>query len=98
MRLPPALPLPEGGAREKVSGFPRLRAKLQRHPPETYLWLHADDALQYFSMLLCFLADKPHLIKNIILTQANTYGICAVAMYFEGLRRHVFIDDYILCY
>lgn len=49
-------------------------------------------------MLLCFLADKPHLLKNIILTQPNTYGIHAVGMYVHGVRRHVFIDDNILCH
>lgn len=49
-------------------------------------------------MLLCFLADKPHLVKDIILTEPNTYGIHAVGMYVHGVKRHIFIDDYTLCY
>jgi hypothetical protein len=60
--------------------------------------LYADDALQYFSMFLCFLADKPQLIKRIILTEPNTYGIHAVSMYVQGVKKHIYIDDNTLCY
>ena len=60
--------------------------------------MYLDDALQYFSVFLCFLADHSSLIKEIILTEANTYGICVVNMYIQGVRTPIFIDDYILCH
>lgn len=53
--------------------------------------------MQYFGVFLCFLADKPALIKKIINTNENSYGIHCIEAYQEGKVTHLFIDDYILC-
>jgi hypothetical protein len=59
--------------------------------------LTVDEALQYFGVFLCFLADNPNLIKDIFLTEANSYGIHCVSMNINSIRQPVYIDDYILC-
>lgn len=59
--------------------------------------LMADDVMQYFGVFLCYLADHPELIKTIILTGPNSYGIASIYMVHEGRRRPIYIDDYILC-
>jgi len=41
---------------------------------------YTDEAMQYFGVFLCFLADHPHLIKQLILNEPNTYGIYAIKM------------------
>ena len=53
--------------------------------------------MQPFGVLLCFLADHPHLIPKIILTQPSSYGIHVVHMNIDGRKEHIYIDDYILC-
>ncbi len=53
--------------------------------------------MQPFGMLLCFLAQHPHLLSNIILTDINSYGICVVRMNVEAKREYIYIDDYTLC-
>jgi hypothetical protein len=63
--------------------------------PDT-VFVH-DEVMQFFGVFLCFLANKPNLIKKIILTEENTYGIHSVEAYVNGLKRFVVLDDYILC-
>lgn len=36
--------------------------------------------MQPFGMLLCFLSEHPNLLKNIILTDTNSYGIAVLRM------------------
>lgn len=59
--------------------------------------VNVDEVLQYFGTFLCFLADKPNLIKKIIKTDENGYGIHCIEAYTENRRTNFFIDDYILC-
>lgn len=54
--------------------------------------------MQYFGVFLCFLAENPHLIDRIILTEANSYGVNVVAMNVRSRHEYIYIDDYILCY
>jgi hypothetical protein len=54
--------------------------------------------MQYFGVFLCFLAENPHLIDKIILTESNNYGINVVAMNVSSKKEYIYIDDYILCY
>ena len=54
--------------------------------------------LQYFSVFLCFLADNSHLIRDLVITSPNTFGIHAIYMYINGVRTPIYIDDYILCF
>lgn len=60
--------------------------------------------MQYFAVFMCFLADHPKIVEDIILTESNTYGIHAVQINVEskfcniiGKRVPIYIDDYILC-
>lgn len=53
--------------------------------------------MQPFGVLLCFLAEHPQLITQIILTNPNSYGICVLRMNIEAKKEYVYIDDYILC-
>lgn len=54
--------------------------------------------MQYFGVFLCFLADKPKLIQQIIQTDSNSFGIHCVAAYINGIRKDIVIDDYFLCH
>lgn len=54
--------------------------------------------MQPFGMLLCFLSQHPNLIKNIILTDTNSYGICVLKMNVDARKEFIYIDDYILCF
>lgn len=56
-----------------------------------------DEAMQYFAVFLCFLADRPHIIDDLILTKENTYGIHVVQMIINDVVVPIYIDDYILC-
>jgi hypothetical protein len=56
-----------------------------------------DEAMQYFAVFLCFLADRPHIIDDLILTKENTYGIHVVQMIINDVAVPIYIDDYILC-
>ncbi len=40
--------------------------------------LNLDEVLQYFGVFLCYLSENPHLINDLILTDSNSYGICAL--------------------
>lgn len=53
--------------------------------------------LQYFGVFLCFLAENPHLLNEILLTEPNTYGIHALRMNVGSKKEFIFIDDYIIC-
>ena len=57
-----------------------------------------DDVMQYFGTFLCFLSNKENLIRKIIITQENTYGLHCVEAYVHGLKKIVMFDDYILCH
>ena len=48
-------------------------------------------------MLLCFLADNPQLINNIILNDSNSYGLFVLQMNVESKKEFIYIDDYTLC-
>lgn len=56
-----------------------------------------DQIMQYFGVFLCFLSNKPNLIRKIILTEENTFGLHCVEAYVHGLKRLILFDDYILC-
>jgi hypothetical protein len=64
---------------------------------ERYFLFYIDSMVQYFGVFLCFLADKPSLIKNIILSSANSYGIHCIKANRSGKPVLFFVDDYILC-
>lgn len=53
--------------------------------------------MQYFGVFLCFLAENPHLINEIIVTEPNSYGIHVVKMNVGSKKEFIYIDDYILC-
>lgn len=53
--------------------------------------------MHYFAVFLCFLADRPHIIEDLILTKENTYGLHAVQMIINDVLVPIYIDDYILC-
>ena len=53
--------------------------------------------MQYFGVFLCFLADKPTLIKKIISTEENSFGIHVIEAYSGNKLKTFVIDDYILC-
>ena len=57
-----------------------------------------DEIMQYFGVFLCFLADKPKLINQIIQTESNTYGLHCVSAYINGVREDIVIDDLFLCH
>lgn len=46
---------------------------------------------------MCFLAENTALINEIILNEANTFGIYCLSMNVNGQKQLVYIDDYILC-
>lgn len=56
-----------------------------------------DEIMQSFGILLCFLADHPHLLHNIILTDTNSYGLCVLRMNVGAKKEYIYIDDYTLC-
>jgi hypothetical protein len=39
-----------------------------------------DEVMQYFGVFLCFLADHPRVVSELILTDSNSYGFLAVKM------------------
>ncbi len=53
--------------------------------------------MQHLGVFLCFIADNLHLIRQIILTEPNSYGIHCIKAYVDSVRQPIFIDDYILC-
>lgn len=53
--------------------------------------------MQPFGALLCFLAEHPQLIGNLIMTESNSYGIAVVRMNVGSRREFIYIDDYMLC-
>lgn len=57
----------------------------------------ADEVMQPFGVLLCFLTDHPQLINNLIITESSSYGISVVKMNVESRKEYIFIDDYMLC-
>ena len=54
--------------------------------------------MQYFGVFLCYLADHPEIIDQVLLTGSNSYGIAVVYMVHDGKRQPIYIDDYILCH
>lgn len=40
--------------------------------------------MQYFGVFLCFLADHPKIVSDIILTESSSFGILAVKMNIAG--------------
>lgn len=89
---------PLDGQRQEIqdSGFCRLQA-IPDHHPRYDRCLNLDELLQYFGVFLCFLAENPHLINEILLTEPNTYGIHALRMNIGSKKEFIFIDDYIIC-
>jgi hypothetical protein len=61
------------------------------------LFSYADEVMQPFGALLCFLAEHPQLLQNLILTDSNSYGIAVVRMNLGGKKEFIYIDDYMLC-
>ncbi len=53
--------------------------------------------MQHVGVFLCYLADNQHLLKNIILTEKNTYGLHLVNMIAHAKSHIVAVDDYTLC-
>lgn len=40
--------------------------------------------MQYFGVFLCFLANHPKIISDLIITESNSYGIVVVKMIVNG--------------
>ena len=47
-----------------------------------------DEVMQYFGVFLCFLADHPKIVEEIIITEPNTYGIHAVQINILSMYFH----------
>lgn len=39
-----------------------------------------DEVMQYFGVFLCFLADHPKIVADLILTESSSFGLLAVKM------------------
>lgn len=53
--------------------------------------------MQPFGVLLCFLAEHPQIIRKVITTDSNSYGIHVIKMNVGARKELIYIDDYMLC-
>lgn len=56
-----------------------------------------DEVMQSLGVFLCFLSQHNSLIRQVVSTEPNNYGIAAIHTHSQGNSSFLYIDDYILC-